>query len=91
MSRLVKESLNRWHNFQNTNQPATMGRGITESVVAHAALDWLGGLRHEPLSGLIIAPGKPPAERADYKQVFLLDRLSGELRVPDATIAKDHA
>jgi type I restriction enzyme, R subunit len=62
---------------------------ITESVVEQAALDWLGGLGYEVLSGLPIAPGEPAAERADYKQVYLFDRLqtkllSGELRVPAA-------
>jgi len=40
-----------------------MGRGITESVVENAALDWLNGLGYEVLSGLAIAPGEPAAER----------------------------
>jgi type I restriction enzyme R subunit len=52
---------------------------ITESVVEQAALDWLGGLGYEVLSGLAIAPGEPAAERADYKQVFLFDRLQTKL------------
>ena len=30
---------------------------------AEAALDWLGGLGYEVLSGLAIAPGEPAAER----------------------------
>ena len=60
---------------------------LTESVVEDAALDWLRSLGYEVLSGLAIAPGEPAAERADYHQVFLSDRLqtkllSGELRVP---------
>jgi hypothetical protein len=60
---------------------------LTESVVEDAALDWLGGLGYEVLSGLAIAPGEPAAERTNYRQVFLFDRLqtkllSGELRVP---------
>ncbi len=52
---------------------------ITESVVEQAALDWLGGLGYKVLSGLAIAPGEPAAERADYKQVFLFDRLQTKL------------
>ena len=51
---------------------------IIESVVEDAALDWLGGLGYEVLSGLTIAPGEPAAERADYKQVFLFDRLESK-------------
>src|ERR1017187_5830207 len=52
---------------------------INESVVEQAALDWLRGLDYEVLSGLVIAPGEPAAERADYKQVFLFDRLQTKL------------
>jgi len=47
--------------------------------VEEAALDWLEGLGYEVLSGLAIAPGEPEAERADYKQVFLFDRLQTKL------------
>src|SRR6266545_5862504 len=53
---------------------------IVESVVELAALDWLGGLGYEILSGLAIAPGETAAERADYKQVFLFDRLQTKLK-----------
>ena len=52
---------------------------LNESIVEQAALDWLGGLGYEILSGLAIAPGEPAAERADYKQVFLFDRLRTKL------------
>jgi type I restriction enzyme R subunit len=52
---------------------------ITESVVEQAALDWLGGLGYEIVSGLAIAPGETAAERSDYKQVFLFDRLQTKL------------
>lgn len=52
---------------------------ISESVVEDAALDWLRGLGYEVLSGMAIAPGEPAAERADYKQVFLFDRLQTKL------------
>jgi type I restriction enzyme R subunit len=52
---------------------------ITESVVEEAVLDWLKGLGYEAVSGLVIAPGETAAERADYKQVFLFDRLQTKL------------
>ena len=52
---------------------------INEAIVEQAALEWLGGLGYEVLSGLAIAPGEPAAERADYKQVFLFDRLQTKL------------
>ena len=56
-----------------------MSNGITESVVEQCSLDWLGGLGYEVLSSLALAPGEPAAERADYKQVFLFDRLQTKL------------
>src|SRR6266404_4716861 len=56
-----------------------MSDGITESVVEECSLDWLRGLGYEVLSGLSIAPGEPAAERSDYKQVFLFDRLQTRL------------
>src|SRR6266581_1637148 len=56
-----------------------MSDGITESVVEQCSLDWLRGLGYEVLSGLTIAPGEPAAERSDYKQVFLFDRLQTKL------------
>src|SRR6266571_1417522 len=52
---------------------------LTESVVEDAALDWLRELGYEVLSGLVIAPDEPAAERADYKQVFLFDLLQTKL------------
>jgi len=56
-----------------------MSGRISESVVEQAALDWFDGLGHEVLSGLAIAPGEPAAERTDYKQIFLFDRLQTKL------------
>jgi type I restriction enzyme R subunit len=52
---------------------------MVESVVEDAALDWLIGLGYEVLSGLAIAPGEPAAERVDYKQVVLFDRLQTKM------------
>jgi type I restriction enzyme, R subunit len=64
-----------------------MSKNITKSIVEQAALDWLGGLGYEVLSGLAIALGEPAAERSDYKRVSLFNRLqtkllSGTLRMP---------
>src|SRR5881392_3969504 len=56
-----------------------MSDAVTESVVEQCSLDWLGGLGYQILSGLSIAPGEPAAERADYKQIFLFDRLQTKL------------
>ena len=53
---------------------------FTESVVEQAALDWLKGLGYLILSGPDIAPGQPQAERRDYAQVVLEDRLRRALR-----------
>ena len=53
---------------------------LTESIVEQAALDWFDGLGYEVLSGLTIAPAEPAAERSDYKQVFLFDRLQSKLK-----------
>jgi type I site-specific restriction-modification system R (restriction) subunit len=64
--------------FPQKPMPTKSAR-ITESVVEQAALDWLGGMGCEVLSGLTIAPGETAAERADYKQVFLFDRLQTKL------------
>jgi hypothetical protein len=52
---------------------------MVASIVEDGALDWLRGLCHEILSGLVLAPGEIAAERSDYKQVFLFDRLQTNL------------
>ena len=52
---------------------------INEAVVEQAARAWLGGIGYEVLSGLTIAPGEPATERADFKQVFLFERLQTKL------------
>ena len=52
---------------------------LTESVVETATLEWLGDLGYEVFSRLAIAPGEPAAERADYKQLFLFDRLQTKI------------
>ena len=52
---------------------------VTESVVEQVALAWLESLGYQTLAGLVIAPGESAAERTDYKQVFLFDRLQTKL------------
>jgi len=48
---------------------------FTESVVEQAALAWLESLRWTVKHGPDIAPGEPLAERSEYSQVVLVDRL----------------
>jgi hypothetical protein len=66
---------------------------LAESTVEDVALAWLESLGYAVKHGPEIAPGELLAERQDYGQVVLEDRLrdtllpkliSGELRVPDA-------
>ena len=54
-------------------------RYVTESVVEEAALEWLRGLGYATLFGPDIAPGEPRAERVDYSQVVLVERLRSAL------------
>jgi type I restriction enzyme R subunit len=65
---------------------------LTESTV-ESALGWLESLGWQVKRGTEIAPGELSAERADYGEVVLSQRLrdallpkliSGELRVMDA-------
>lgn len=53
--------------------------GFTESVVEQAALGWLGGTGWQVRHGVDIAPGEPAAERGDYGQVVLAQRLRDAL------------
>ncbi len=52
---------------------------FTESVVEDAALEWLGDLGYAVVAGPDIAPGEPAAERADFAQVVLEERLRAAL------------
>jgi len=49
--------------------------GFTESVVEDAALAWIGAVGYGVAHGPDIAPGELGAERAEYGQVLLEDRL----------------
>ncbi|MGH8626053.1 MAG: type I restriction endonuclease subunit R, partial [Gammaproteobacteria bacterium] len=54
-------------------------RGVTESVVEQAALAWLESAGWSVKNGAEIAPGEPAAERDDYGQVVLAQRLRDAL------------
>ena len=52
-----------------------MGQRFTESDLEQTSLEWLDALGYKPLPGPSIAPGELAAERNDYSQVVLEDRL----------------
>lgn len=52
---------------------------FTESVVEEAALAWLEGAGWQVRNGAAIAPGEPAAERDDYGQTILAQRLRAAL------------
>ena len=54
-------------------------KGISESTVEDAALEWLAGLGWSVAHGPDIAPDTPGAERADYGEVVLERRLRDAL------------
>src|SRR2546425_402735 len=54
-------------------------RGVTESVIEHAALAWLESVGWSIRHGADIAPGELAAERSDYRQVVLAQRLRDAL------------
>ena len=53
--------------------------GVTESVVEQAALAWLEAAGWQVAHGPDIAPDTPAAERADYGEVVLAQRLRDAL------------
>jgi type I restriction enzyme R subunit len=53
--------------------------GFTESVVEQAALAWLESAGWQVRNGTEIAPGEPAAERDDYGQAVLAQRLHDAL------------
>ena len=56
-----------------------MTGNFTESVVEQAALGWLESTGLEVLNGAKIAPGEAAAERGDYSQVVIVQRLRDAL------------
>jgi type I restriction enzyme R subunit len=56
-----------------------VSQSFTESVVEEAALAWLESVGWQVRNGAEIAPGEPAAERDDYGQVVLAQRLRDAL------------
>ena len=54
-------------------------RGVTEYVVEQAALAWLESAGWAIRNGIEIAPGEPAAERGDYSEVVLSQRVRDAL------------
>ncbi len=52
---------------------------LSESTVEAVALDWLASLGWAVAHGPDIAPDAPAAERAEYSEVVLTDRLRSAL------------
>ena len=59
---------------------------LNESIIEEATLAWLESLGYTVRNGLDIAPGEPAAERADYGQVILENRLRSALTRLNPTI-----
>ena len=53
--------------------------GASEATVEMAALDWLGDIGWATANGRDVAPDAPTAERVDYAQAFLPNRLQSAL------------
>ena len=53
--------------------------GFSESVIEQAAIAWLESTGWRVRNGAAIAPGEPAAERDDYGQVVLTQRLRDAL------------
>src|SRR5258708_21161589 len=56
-----------------------MSTDFTESIVEEAALSWFEELGYIVLHGIDIATGEPNAERSNYSDVILSDRLRSAL------------
>jgi type I restriction enzyme, R subunit len=52
---------------------------VRESAVEDAALHWFEGMGYSILNGPDIAPGEPAAERTDFSEVVLPNRLRSAL------------
>lgn len=52
---------------------------LNEDAVERASLEWLQALGYAVLHGPEIAPGEPQAERANYNEVVLVERLRGAI------------
>ncbi len=66
-----------------------MSATFTESVVGQAALAWFESMAYTIADGLSIAPGETRAERDNYGQVILVDRLREALTRLNPTLPSD--
>ena len=62
---------------------------ITEDQLEQLCLDWFQSLGYDYACGYDIAPGEPAAERSDYRQVILQDRLLTQLQIINPHIPAD--
>ena len=63
-----------------------MTRGVTESTVEQAAFGWLESSGWRVAHGPDIAPDMPAAERRDYGEVVLAQRLRDGLALRNPTL-----
>jgi len=63
---------------------------FTESVVELAALAWLESAGWSVKNGTEVAPGEPPAERADYGQVVLEQEQMSQLFGRERSVITKH-
>ena len=54
---------------------------ITEDQLEQLCLEWFKGIGYDYVCGYDIAPGETAAERSDYRQIILHDRLLSRLEV----------
>ena len=54
---------------------------ITEDQLEQLCLEWFQSVGYDYVCGYDIAPGEPAAERTDYRQILLHDRLLAQLAV----------
>ncbi|MDX1472275.1 MAG: type I restriction endonuclease, partial [Flavobacteriaceae bacterium] len=59
---------------------------ITEDQLEQLSIEWFNSIGYDYICGYDIAPGEPAAERTDYNQIVLLDRLVSQLRVINPNI-----
>jgi len=62
---------------------------FNESIIEEATLNWLDSIGYTVMNGLDIAPGELAAERQDYGQVVLEDRLRSALARLNPAIPTD--
>ena len=66
-----------------------MTTGISESAVEDAALSWFEEIGYAVLHGPEIAPGEPRAERQNYQEAYLVQRLRDALAGLNPTISAE--